>query len=201
MSSLHKVEKRETACADQNVADISKLIDSFMERRCSRDLVELLKPFDNQSWTTSPRLDLLFKVKDIVQDALPIAPNTMLSQRKLVLAILNCHLDKPCIFSKKPIAVEARCMSGFLRIAMGKWRDVKQSPSKLAVVISQAYICVYLLLFRCMSVEIPKSCLIFRQCIFVQCVLIFVLKEKRFETLETNTSMLDFVSEIHLRFF
>ncbi len=111
-------------------------LEQYMQSQGTRDLKGLLTPMEREvSWKTAPRLSILVQYQELYRSLFVQSPNTIFSHSKLVAAITGCHASQPCLFTHRPLGMEASALSALLRMGAAKWRDLKKCESARSVLM------------------------------------------------------------------
>ena len=138
MASMRRADTRQQLDKSVSVADYIHVLNRFMEKKQSRDLLLLLAPLHKQTFTTAARLPMLMQFHKLVIDLLKMHPNTIVSHVYLKLAAKHCHQKQACLWGTRPLEIELGAMSAGLRMLMSKWRGLVQYPEKYRVLAEQA---------------------------------------------------------------
>ena len=104
---------------------------------CVRTHVYLWAALVTQS--SAPKVEILVEYAKLAGDFFRIAPNGKLPPKHLQLALLAEHQDRQRIFAGCNTArADAAIWGAHIRTVMTKYRDLVQSPPKLAVIERQA---------------------------------------------------------------
>jgi hypothetical protein len=121
---LLKARSRLRCASTADVSALMVVLETWMKSRGSRDLLDLTKELKiDNTWKTAPRVMSLANSADIALDLIRAAPNTCISHKKLVEALMKCDKEKRCLFGQDPELL-ATSISETLRILLAKYREV-----------------------------------------------------------------------------
>jgi hypothetical protein len=125
--------KRQRLSADPNIklSDIAKCVEDYLAVSGTRDLHGLLQDAaSTATWKTSPgqSVDALAGLAPLLRTLAEVAPNGVLPPKLTAKAILTCHQNRPCNFSRKDDLSFSDHCSSVLRVCMSKMRDLRNDP-------------------------------------------------------------------------
>jgi len=120
------------------VSKYMEKLEGFMQKHGSRDICALLKPYARVDWKSAPCPDTMAPFAPFALEWLDLGRNTVLGHKKLTNGVKGCHATAPCVFSARPLRLEAMTISETIRIMMSKFRITKQEADPRRIVFQQA---------------------------------------------------------------
>ena len=111
------------------VADLMAAMEGWLVTQRSRDLTTLLKRSKGVSWKTGPSADNLGVYSDLFVALFKVAQNGVLPSKKLQIALVKMHEQKPCNFSTQQQDLWAMDLGASLRAIASKYRDLYLDPA------------------------------------------------------------------------
>jgi len=115
-----------------SVADLVGVFNTWLKQKMSKDIFALLKPPNDRgfSWKTSPDHQWLSDVGPLFFALADVAPNTVLTSKKMLLAFESLQKDGTIInTSKMEDNVFHEWLDQTVRILFSKFREIKKDPS------------------------------------------------------------------------
>ncbi len=111
------------------VADLMAPFQSWFEHNQCRDIVKLLACPLDMDWKSVPQQKWLVKNKDLFSSLLAVAPNTMITSRKLKDALARLNDEKTINFSRKENSDLWDWVDSKVRIGCAQLRELKTSTT------------------------------------------------------------------------
>ena len=116
---------------DITVRDIMEVIDTWLLRRGTRDMWQLLKFCNGHTWKTGVVVEVLADLSDLFREAFCLAPNTLLPPARLEEALRQCDNENKLNFTEPLMETDDFCekVGLVLRRVAAKYRDLFDYPN------------------------------------------------------------------------
>ena len=104
-----------------------KPFQKLFEHHASRDVRKCLDPPLDMDWKSAPNVKWLVKQRTFFRDILDVAPNTVVTSRKLKDAVQRLHEEEPLITNKKDETTLWDYLDTKVRIGLAQLRELKHN--------------------------------------------------------------------------